>query len=152
MRRTTAYLLTSLSVAACAISGCGQGTTYYVPVVDGSVLFTRVKLPDGSGYEHAYFRVLRQAMNPEQVWLEWGKWPIKGKDSKVENGRFSSSISFGLATLYWSGNREGYGWFGTSRLVDGRVEEYSTYICVVPPEAAGSLNEAFSRCEFRAAW
>ena len=157
LRRYTLVVMGALLVATAA---CGRSeTTYPDPVADGSVVFTRVKLPEAKGYEYAAVRVVEQTMEPEQVRLEWSYWhsseqTIEGKSSASRVGVFTPSepINVNLATLRWSGNRTGFGWFSTTPLIKGEVQDYATYLCVVPSAQEQSLIEAVSQCAFKARW
>ncbi|WP_147275267.1 hypothetical protein [Thioalbus denitrificans] len=139
--------------------GCSISTNYPEPVADGSIIFVRVKLPSDMGYQYGYVRVLEQTMDPERLDAEWGYWQssdqqvakadvVKGSGSYIP----SQLIDINLASLHWSGNKTGYGWFGTSPLVDGEVQEYATYVCVVGPQSNISMSEALKSCEFKARW
>lgn len=141
------------------LSGCDASSQYPELIPDGSDIFTRVSLPGGKGFEYAHIRVLKQRMTPEQIKLEWHYWQsdtqtYQSNEKKPITRVYTppQSINISLATLHWSGNKSGFGWFGTTPLVNGNIQEYATYMCVSAADDGKQLISRFAECEFSASW
>lgn len=157
MKRWSYIILTVVYFTV--LTGCSNPSNYPEPVADGSIIFLRTKLLSGDGYQYGYLKVLNQTMNPERLDAEWAYWygsKQKMMDKVIAKGVGSytptQSIDIKWASLYWTGNKPGYGWFQTTPIVDGEVHEHATYICVVRPHTNSSLSELLNECEFKARW
>ena len=64
----------------------------------------------------------------------------------------SQSIDISLTKLHWSGNKSGFGWFGTTPLVNGNIQVYAIYMCVSAVADRKQLKSKFAKCEFSASW